>query len=70
MDLAVTQTSTVDFVSPDRSALLTIGQAARLAGVTTKPPRHYDHIALLRPAVVDPATGTGVTARITSRRRA
>jgi DNA-binding transcriptional MerR regulator len=36
---------------------LTIGQAARLAGVTAKALRHYDRIGLLRPAVVDPATG-------------
>jgi len=37
--------------------LLTIGQAARLAGVTAKALRHYDAIGLLRPAVIDPATG-------------
>ncbi|MCP2322283.1 DNA-binding transcriptional MerR regulator [Hamadaea flava] len=37
--------------------LLTIGQAARLAGVTAMALRHYDAIGLLRPAVVDPATG-------------
>jgi DNA-binding transcriptional MerR regulator len=36
---------------------LTIGQAARLAGVTPKALRHYDQIGLLRPAEVDPATG-------------
>jgi DNA-binding transcriptional MerR regulator len=36
---------------------LTIGEAARLAGVTPKALRHYDHIGLLRPAVVDPANG-------------
>lgn len=33
-----------------------IGQAARLAGLTTKALRHYDRIGLLRPAVVDPVT--------------
>jgi DNA-binding transcriptional MerR regulator len=38
-------------------AQLTIGRAARLAGVTPKALRHYDRIGLLRPAVVDPATG-------------
>jgi DNA-binding transcriptional MerR regulator len=36
---------------------LTIGQAARLAGVTPKALRHYDRIGLLAPATVDPATG-------------
>jgi DNA-binding transcriptional MerR regulator len=36
---------------------LAIGQVARLAGLTTKALRHYDRIGLLRPAVVDPATG-------------
>lgn len=36
---------------------LTIGQAARLAGVTAKALRHYDRIGLLRPAMVDPVTG-------------
>jgi len=37
--------------------MLAIGQAARLAGVTPKALRHYDRIGLLRPAVVDAATG-------------
>jgi len=36
---------------------LTIGQAARLAGVTAKALRHYDRIGLLHPAAVDPVTG-------------
>jgi DNA-binding transcriptional MerR regulator len=36
---------------------LTIGHAARLAGVTTKALRHYDRIGLLRPAAVDPHNG-------------
>jgi DNA-binding transcriptional MerR regulator len=36
---------------------LTIGQAARLAGVTPKALRHYDRIGLLAPAIVDPSTG-------------
>jgi DNA-binding transcriptional MerR regulator len=36
---------------------LTIGQAARLAGVTPKALRHYDRIGLLAPATVDPSTG-------------
>jgi DNA-binding transcriptional MerR regulator len=35
----------------------TIGQAARLAGVTPKALRHYDRIGLLTPASVDPSTG-------------
>jgi DNA-binding transcriptional MerR regulator len=41
----------------DADATLTVGHAARLAGVTTKALRHYDRIGLLRPAAVDPATG-------------
>jgi DNA-binding transcriptional MerR regulator len=36
---------------------LTIGQAARRAGVTAKALRHYDRIGLLHPAFVDPVTG-------------
>jgi DNA-binding transcriptional MerR regulator len=36
---------------------LTVGQAARLAGVTARALRHYDRIGLLRPATVDPQTG-------------
>jgi DNA-binding transcriptional MerR regulator len=39
------------------SALLAVGQLARLAGLTTKALRHYDRIGLLTPAVVDPDTG-------------
>src|SRR5438046_4213114 len=39
------------------NAQLTIGQAARLAGVTAKTLRHYDRIGLLPPATVDRATG-------------
>jgi DNA-binding transcriptional MerR regulator len=39
------------------NAQLTIGQAARLAGVTAKALRHYDRIGLLRPATVDRTTG-------------
>ncbi len=36
---------------------LSIGQAARLAGLTAKALRHYDRIGLLRPATVDRGTG-------------
>lgn len=36
---------------------LSIGQVARLAGVTPKTLRHYDRIGVLRPADVDPVTG-------------
>ncbi len=37
--------------------LLTVGRMARQSGLTTKALRHYDRIGLLRPAVVDGATG-------------
>ncbi|RIQ36992.1 MerR family transcriptional regulator [Jiangella rhizosphaerae] len=36
---------------------LSIGQVARLAGVTPKTLRHYDRLGVLRPADVDPVTG-------------
>nr|WP_281386851.1 helix-turn-helix domain-containing protein [Jiangella mangrovi] len=36
---------------------MSIGQVARLAGVTPKTLRHYDRIGVLRPADVDPVTG-------------
>jgi DNA-binding transcriptional MerR regulator len=36
---------------------LSIGQVARLAGVTPKTLRHYDRLGVLRPADVDPDTG-------------
>jgi DNA-binding transcriptional MerR regulator len=36
---------------------LSIGQVARLAGVTPKTLRHYDRLGVLRPAAVDPVTG-------------
>ena len=42
---------------PAADRALTIGQAARLAGVTAKALRHYDQIGLLHPAATDPATG-------------
>jgi DNA-binding transcriptional MerR regulator len=42
---------------PERKAWLTIGQIGRRSGLTPKALRHYDRIGLLRPAVVDPATG-------------
>jgi DNA-binding transcriptional MerR regulator len=38
-------------------ALLTVGLVARRSGLTTKALRHYDRIRLLRPALVDDATG-------------
>lgn len=38
-------------------ARLTVGQVARLAGVTPKTLRHYDRLGVLRPAEVDPVTG-------------
>jgi DNA-binding transcriptional MerR regulator len=37
--------------------LVTIGQLARRAGLTTKALRHYDRVGLLEPAAVDPGTG-------------
>jgi DNA-binding transcriptional MerR regulator len=41
----------------DGTDLLTIGEFARLARLTTKALRIYDDAGLLRPASVDPATG-------------
>jgi DNA-binding transcriptional MerR regulator len=41
--------------SPD--ALLTVGLVARRSGLTAKALRHYDRIRLLRPVLVDGATG-------------
>jgi DNA-binding transcriptional MerR regulator len=38
-------------------ALLTVGLVASRSGLTPKALRHYDRIRLLRPAVVDDATG-------------
>ncbi len=37
--------------------LLTVGQLARHSGLTPKALRHYDQVKLLRPVVVDRATG-------------
>jgi DNA-binding transcriptional MerR regulator len=37
--------------------LLTVGVVARRTGLTAKALRHYDRVGLLRPAVVDSATG-------------
>lgn len=39
------------------SGSLTIGQVARLSGLTTKALRHYDGIGVLRPVAVDERTG-------------
>lgn len=36
---------------------VSIGQLARLSGLTPKALRHYDRLGLLRPAVVDPVSG-------------
>ncbi|MCP2314338.1 MULTISPECIES: MerR family transcriptional regulator [Kitasatospora] len=41
----------------DGPNMLTVGQLARLAGLTAKALRHYDRVGLLAPAVVDPDTG-------------
>ena len=37
--------------------MFSIGEFARLGGVSVRALRHYDEIGLLRPATVDPATG-------------
>ncbi|GAB3600241.1 hypothetical protein GCM10027446_33360 [Angustibacter peucedani] len=50
-------------MAPDQTSdapvdrLLTVGELARRTGLTTKAVRHYDRVALLRPAVVDAVTG-------------
>ncbi len=41
----------------DDDRLLSIGQLARLSGLTAKALRHYDRVGLLTPAEVDPDTG-------------
>jgi DNA-binding transcriptional MerR regulator len=41
----------------DPPGLLTVGLMSRRSGLTAKALRHYDRIGLLRPAVVDEATG-------------
>jgi DNA-binding transcriptional MerR regulator len=41
----------------DEPELITIGQLARLSGMTAKALRHYDRVCLLAPAVVDESTG-------------
>jgi DNA-binding transcriptional MerR regulator len=37
--------------------MFSIGEFARLGGVSVRTLRHYDEIGLLRPATVDPDTG-------------
>jgi DNA-binding transcriptional MerR regulator len=37
--------------------MVSIGEFARLGGVSVRALRHYDEIGLLRPASVDPETG-------------
>ena len=37
--------------------LLTIGEVAKLDGITTKALRYYDAHGILKPAAVDPMTG-------------
>jgi DNA-binding transcriptional MerR regulator len=37
--------------------MLSIGEFARLGGVSVRTLRHYDEIGLLHPATVDPETG-------------
>jgi DNA-binding transcriptional MerR regulator len=38
--------------------MFTIGEFARLGGVSVRTLRHYDEIGLLRPVTVDPTPGT------------
>lgn len=40
-----------------QETLLSVGLVARRSGLTARALRHYDHVDLLRPAVVDAATG-------------
>jgi DNA-binding transcriptional MerR regulator len=47
----------------DRSEYLTIGQIARLSGLTTKALRHYHAVGVLAPAVVDDESGYRLYAR-------
>jgi DNA-binding transcriptional MerR regulator len=42
---------------PVRSDLLTIGEIARLSGLTTKALRHYDSVGVLRPVEIDEGNG-------------
>ena len=37
--------------------MFSIGEFARLGGVSARTLRHYDEIGLLRPATVDPGSG-------------
>ncbi len=41
----------------DDDELLTIGEVAKLDGITAKALRYYDAHNILKPAAVDPATG-------------
>src|SRR5436305_2827174 len=43
---------------------LTIGQVARLSGLTIKALRHYDTVAVLRPVAVDEANGYRLYSRL------
>lgn len=42
----------------DDDELLTIGEVAKLDGITAKALRYYDAHNILKPAAVDPATDT------------
>ena len=41
----------------DDDELLTLGEVAKLDGITAKALRYYDAHNILKPAAVDPATG-------------
>jgi DNA-binding transcriptional MerR regulator len=57
LELAPGEGSTVTGVTGEPAGLLTIGQVARLSGLSAKALRHYDRVRLLRPAAVDGGTG-------------
>lgn len=44
-------------MEPSQDGLMPIGRFSRASGLSVKALRHYDEIGLLRPAVVDAATG-------------
>ncbi|WP_425648843.1 MerR family DNA-binding transcriptional regulator [Bifidobacterium pseudocatenulatum] len=52
----------------DDDELLTIGEVAKLDGITAKALRYYDAHNILKPAAVDPATGYRLPATDTTPR--
>lgn len=53
----VKPTTRRQYVAGDDDELLTIGEVAKLDGITAKALRYYDAHNILKPAAVDPATG-------------